>query len=187
MELPNLALDIVPGLFFFVVVPLLFFSPFLILIGGGLIGAVQERRHFEDLARREKALAGFLLTDLKTPPPGLQIVGGTLVTGSVVIAADHFKTFCARWRKIFGGEFRSLAKMQERARREAILRMVEEARKIGATTICNVRVETSSIGARREGQVSGCELVAYGTALIPAMPGANAPVGAPPTLPDSPH
>jgi uncharacterized protein YbjQ (UPF0145 family) len=187
MEQPNEALGVLAGLLFFVVVLLLVFSPFLILVIGGLVGAAQERRHFEELARREQALGGFLLTDLRTPPPGLQVAAGALVSGSVVIAADHFKTFCAGWRKVFGGEFRSLARMQERARREAILRMVEEARRIGATSICNVRVETSTIGARQEGKVSGCELVAYGTALIPAVPGATAPGGAPPPLPGSPR
>jgi uncharacterized protein YbjQ (UPF0145 family) len=187
MPQPNQALDILPGLVSFVIVCLLFLSPFLLLVVGGLVGAARERSHFDDLARREQALGGFLLTDLKTPPPGLQVAGGALVSGSVVIAADHFKNFCAGWRKIFGGEFRSLARMQERARREAILRMVEDARRIGATSICNVRVETSSIGARQEGKVSGCELIAYGTALIPAMPGASASGGAPPALPGQPR
>ncbi len=179
------AAGILVGLFFTALVLLLFFSPFLILLVGGLVGAAQERRHFEELARREAALGGFLLTDLKSSPPGMAVAGAALVSGSVVIAADHFKALSAKWRKIFGGEFRALAKMQERARREAVLRMVDEARRLGATSICNIRVETSSIGSRQEGQVSGCELIAYGTALIPSVPGATAPGGAPPPIPGS--
>lgn len=187
MEQPNDTFGFFASLLVLGVAALLFLSPFLLLLVGGMVGAIQERRHFEDLARREKALGGFLLTDLRTPPPGLAVAGGALVSGSVVIAPDHFKTFRAGWRKLVGGEFRPLARMQERARREAILRMVEEARLLGATSVCNIRVETSSIGARQEGKVAGCELVAYGTALIPAVPGAMAPGGTPPPLPRPPR
>lgn len=160
-----------------------FSLPILVLIIGGVIGAVQERRHFDDLAKREAALAGFPVTDLRTPPAGLQPGGGTLVSGSVVIAADHFKSFCAKWRKLVGGEFLSLSRMQERARREAILRMVEEARRMGATAVCNVRVETSTIGAKQEGKVSGCEIMVYGTALLPSSAAARIPIAGPPPIP----
>ena len=168
MDPQNDSLSLLAGLAVVIFGLLAFLAPFLILLIGGLVGAAREKSHFEDLARRESALAGFLITDLKTPPPGLDFAAGALVSGSVVIASDHFKTFCAKWRKIFGGEFHSLARMQERARREAVLRMVEEARRLGATSVCNVRIEASSIGARQDGKVSGCELMAYGTALIPA-------------------
>jgi uncharacterized protein YbjQ (UPF0145 family) len=167
MDPQNDALGLLAGLAIFVLGLLAFLSPLLILLVGGLVGAAREKRHFDDLARRESALAGFLITDLKTLPTGLDFAASTLVSGSVVIASDHFKTFCAQWRKLFGGEFHSLARMQERARREAVLRMIEEARRLGATSVCNVRIEASSIGARQDGKVSGCELMAYGTALIP--------------------
>ncbi len=193
----NDSLGIIGGLVVFLFVVLIFLSPFLLLIFGGLIGAARERRHFEELAEREKALGGFLLTDLKTPPPGMAVANTALVSGSVVIAADHFKNFCAQWRKVFGGEFRALGKMQERARREAILRMVDEARQLGATSVCNIRVETSTIGSRQEGRVAGCELLAYGTALVPAAPGASTPDASatsmstpgavPPPIPGSPR
>jgi len=75
--------------------------------------------------------------------------------------------FCAKFRKIFGGEFQSLGRMMERARREAALRMIEEAAKLGATAVCNVRYETSTISGSKPGSISGSEVIAYGTALIP--------------------
>jgi uncharacterized protein YbjQ (UPF0145 family) len=150
-------------------------SPFLVLLVGGLVGAAQERQHFRELSDRERGMAGLLVTNLKSPPPGMAVGRAALVTGSVVIAADHFKTFRAKWRKIFGGRFDALARMQERARREAILRMLELARSQGATAVCNVRVETSSIAGNQPGKVSGSELIAYGTALIPASPGVAGP------------
>lgn len=182
----NDAAGIFAGLLVGAFVVLLFLSPFLVLVVGGLIGSAQQRKHFDELERRENALGDFLLTDLKTPPPGLNAAGAALVSGSVVIAADHFKTLRTKWRKLFGGEIRSLAKMQERARREAILRMVEEAKRLGATSVCNLRIETCAIGSRQEGKVTGCEIIAYGTASIPALPDANSR-DAPAPLPGFPR
>lgn len=147
---------------------LIFFSPIWIMLIGGIVGAAQERQHFKELDSRERAIAGMSVTDLKTAPPGMNVERAELVVGAVVIAADHFKSFRARWRKWIGGEYKFLTRMQERARREAILRMLEQARVKGATAVCNVRVETSSIAGSQPGKISGCELIAYGTALIPA-------------------
>jgi len=147
---------------------LIIFGPFIVMLIGGLVGAAQERQHFKELDSRERALAGMSVTDLKTPPPGMAVDRAELVVGAVVIAADHFKSFRARWRKLIGGEFKFLSRMQERARREAILRMLEQARMKGATAVCNVRVETCAIAGKQPGKISGCELIAYGTALIPA-------------------
>jgi uncharacterized protein YbjQ (UPF0145 family) len=55
----------------------------------------------------------------------------------------------------------------ERARREAILRMTEEAQQQGFDAIFNVRLETSRLAnARRDGKgVAGVEMLAYGTAV----------------------
>ena len=141
----------------------------LLLIGvGGIVGTIQENRHFDDLARREAAFAAMSVTDLKTLPPGMEVVSSIMVEGSVVIAADHFKTLSAKFRKFFGGEFQGLQRMQERGRREALMRMREKAQSLGATAVCNVRVETSTISGSRPNSVSGAEVIAYGTALVPA-------------------
>ena len=155
------ALLAIMGFIFFVI----FFSILPILVGG-VIGSIQEKKHFASLAQREGATADFLLSDLAAPPPGLEVEAGELVEGSVVIAADYFKNFKSRFRKFIGGEFHGLQAMQERGKREAILRMKETAIARGAVAVCNVRVVTSTIAGKQPDSVAGAEVLASGTALF---------------------
>ena len=65
----------------------------------------------------------------------------------------------------FGGKVKSYESLIDRARREALLRMKEEAP--DASMIINVRIETSTIGKTSRNKTVGClEAVAYGTALF---------------------
>ena len=54
-----------------------------------------------------------------------------------------------RWRNFFGGEMKAYVKLIERARREALLRVVEQARQMGYNAICNLRLQTADIGGSR--------------------------------------
>ena len=52
--------------------------------------------------------------------------------------------------------------------REALLRMKEEANRLGATIILNARYETSRLGqAQGRSGLPSSEVVCYGTALLP--------------------
>lgn len=155
------------------------FAPLLTLGIIGWIGASNERSHRQQMDKREAALGNFLTTDLETPPPGLNFERAGLVVSSVVFAPDRWKSFCARIRKFFGGEFKLLQRVQERARREALLRLREQAYQRGASVICNVRLETSSIVGKRKGSIAGCEIIASGTALFPPGAGARNPIAPP--------
>lgn len=103
-------------------------------------------------------------------PPGTP-PGSSLVAGNVVVSIDYFKKISAGLRNILGGRVSAYESLVERARREAILRMKEEARDIGADAIFNVKLETSSITKGAKGQVGAVEVLAYGTALIPPARG----------------
>jgi uncharacterized protein YbjQ (UPF0145 family) len=135
-----------------------------LLAGGYLIGRFRERSHLRSLDAGEAAVASIVLTDLKTPPAGLEVAEAHLVMGESVIATDYWKTFAAGIRNLFGGEVRSLGTLMSRARRQARLRMVEQAGQLGAAAVINVRLETSMIGF---GNVPITEVYAYGTALVP--------------------
>jgi uncharacterized protein YbjQ (UPF0145 family) len=87
-----------------------------------------------------------------------------LVHGTVVVSADYFKTFVAGLRNLFGGRLRTYETLMERARREALLRLKEQARQRGAKMIICVRFETTTIS---RGWAAAMEVLAYGTALIP--------------------
>ncbi len=138
------------------------------LIGFGVWGMSNERRHLKDLDEREEKYAGIVVIDTFTIPAGVRAVSGALVSGSVVQASDYLKTWLMGWRSLFGGEMVSIGRVITRARREALLRLKEEANRLGATVVINVRFETAIIGqARGKNGLPSSEIVAYGTALLP--------------------
>ena len=53
----------------------------------------------------------------------------------------------------------------ERARREAVVRMLRQAQEHGANVVWNVRIETSTIQGKQKGKSAGVEVMAYGTAM----------------------
>ncbi|NQT53906.1 heavy metal-binding domain-containing protein [bacterium] len=121
--------------------------PIALLILAWITGSTTEKRHFRRLAARERALKSMLVTDIKTFPGGaIPQQQAALVTGGAVIASDYLKSFFAHIRKIFGGELRSYLSLMERARREAILRMLEQAHRLGYNAVCNVRLNSADIG-----------------------------------------
>ena len=122
---------------------------FTVLIALGLIlGRRTEKRHFESLAKRERELKGFLVSDLKGfPGEVLPEKGSSMVFAEAVIATDYLKTFLAKIKKILGGELKSYESLMERARREAMVRMLQEAKFLRHNAVCNVRMDTADIGA----------------------------------------
>lgn len=150
------------------------FLPLLVIVGGLMLGVVfgmtAERRHFRRLAERESQIS-IPVVDLKTLPPGLESAagGGALVMGQVVIASDYLKTMLSGFRKIFGGEMKSFERMIERARREALLRAIDECESKGGIALINVRFETSQIDSmQRKKMRPMAEVLCFGTAVLPA-------------------
>jgi uncharacterized protein YbjQ (UPF0145 family) len=138
----------------------------ILLVLGFTVGGWREKRHFQKLAQREGALAHMLLTDLKTLPEGCIGDPAELVVGEVVIGSDYFKSFAARLKSVVGGEIRTFESLLERARREAIVRMMEHAERLGANQVVNVRLTTSSISSmKRKKGAAMVEVLAYGTAI----------------------
>jgi len=133
------------------------------ILVGLIVGKITESRHLCRLDASEGELSGVIRCNLKKLPRGLNIDDSFLVTGSAVIATDYFKTVAAGLRNIFGGEIKSYRTLMNRARREAMVRMLQEAKGRGAGLVWNVRFETATIqGKRRAG---GVEVLAYGTAV----------------------
>lgn len=141
--------------------------PFIILVCLGLfVGRHMEKSHFRDLARREAATAGMLITEIRSFPGGSAVSPDpAIVVAEVTIATDYLKSFLAKLRNIFGGEVGSYRTLMERARREAILRVVEKAREAGYDAVCNVRLQTADIGgSTTRRKVAMCSILASGTA-----------------------
>lgn len=135
-----------------------------LLIFGLFCGSYLEQKHYRSIREREekfKSLPAF--TTRKCDQ--LQVDDCKLVAGCTAISIDYFKNFSGVLRNIFGGRVAAYETLIDRARREAVLRMKEQA--IGYDIIMNMRIETSSIGGEKKGKqgVVSIEALAYGTAL----------------------
>ena len=88
-----------------------------------------------------------------------------------LIEKNHFrdirKRVIAGLRGIVGGRVKTYEPLLDRARREAVLRMIEDARAQGFDGIFNVRLETSRLAnSRGDGEgTAGVEMLAFGTAV----------------------
>lgn len=83
-----------------------------------------------------------------------------LVQGSTVRSKHVGRDLMAGFKNIFGGELRGYTELLQESREEAIERMTEQARSIGANAVLNVRFSTSSVTQ------GAAELFAYGTAVV---------------------
>lgn len=133
-----------------------------------LIGNWLEQKHYASIRRREHDNRNFPVTNFETILPEWRIQSIILAQGSVVVSVDYFKRFVATLRGIIGGRIKSYEPLLDRARREAVLRMIDDARSQGCGAVINVRLETARIAnARRNGteRTAGVEMLAYGTGL----------------------
>lgn len=138
----------------------------LLALGYGF-GRYAEQKHYKSIFKREKSLNNIPAIASKIPPFRRQDLESQLVAGNVVISVDFFKRFIAGLRNIFGGRVTSYETLLDRARREAILRMKEEAKNLNAEFVFNIKLETSSIHKGRGDSVGSVEVLAYGTAMYP--------------------
>jgi uncharacterized protein YbjQ (UPF0145 family) len=137
-----------------------------LLLLGYFFGRYAEKKHFESIIIREAELANVIVIASKYTTVSDSNKQGMMVTGSVVISVDYFKRFSAMLRSIVGGRVTSYETLLDRARREAILRMKQEAKAMNADRIFNIKLETASISKNASGNIGSVEVLAYGTALI---------------------
>jgi uncharacterized protein YbjQ (UPF0145 family) len=138
--------------------------PLLLLLVGYFVGQMLEKRHYASIRQREKALKSVVALTTRFPPEGVSAQKFNLVCGAVVVSSDYFKTFVAGFRNIFGGRFRGYETLLDRARREALLRLKEQAKAQGSQLVLGVRYQTSTISGSA---TPSMEVIAYGTAVLP--------------------
>ena len=83
-----------------------------------------------------------------------------LVKGNTIRARHIGRDIMAGLRNIVGGEISDYTKMMAESREQALDRMIEDAQKLGANAIVQVRFATSMI------MQSASEILAYGTAVV---------------------
>ena len=92
--------------------------------------------------------------------PGKEIAESLgLVRGSTVRARNIGRDIFAGLKNIVGGEISEYTSLLAQAREQAIKRMLDDAQKLGADAIVNVRFNTSQV------MQGAAEMLAYGTAV----------------------
>lgn len=90
---------------------------------------------------------------------GKEIETIQMVKGSVVFSKNVARDFFATVKTLVGGEIAGYTEMMNDARNIATQRMVDEASRLGADAVVNLRFTTSSVMA------GASEIIAYGTAV----------------------
>ena len=101
-----------------------------------------------------------LITHIETVPGRTIVRHLGLVQGSTVRAKHVGRDIMAGLKNIVGGELKGYTELLNEAREEAIARMSEQARQMGANAVVNVRFSTASVAA------GAAEIFAYGTAVV---------------------
>lgn len=129
-------------------------------------GSTIEKNHYKKIKAREVALyKSPCMTYGKAFARNPKVKNSYLVSGSVVIGCDYFKSFLAGLRNLFGGNVSAYESVLDRGRREAILRMREYAQERRAHAIINAKIETvmlDPLGTKQNPKVC---VTAYGTAI----------------------
>lgn len=100
-----------------------------------------------------------LITTTETIPGKevVQILG--IARGSTVRARNVGRDFFASLKNLVGGEISEYTKLQAHAREQALQRLEQDAVKMGADAVINIRITTSMI------MQGVAEILVYGTAV----------------------
>jgi len=101
-----------------------------------------------------------IVTNIETVPGKKIVEHFGLVSGSTIRAKHVGRDIMASLKNLVGGELKGYTQLLQESRQQALDRMVDQARQLGANAIINVRFSTSSVAQ------GAAELYAYGTAVI---------------------
>lgn len=101
-----------------------------------------------------------LMSNLETMPGYIVQQQLDVVYGSTVRSKHVGRDFLASLKNIVGGELTAYTELMEESRQEALGRMVEKAKALGANAVIGIRFSTSNVAP------GASELFVYGTAVI---------------------
>jgi uncharacterized protein YbjQ (UPF0145 family) len=99
-----------------------------------------------------------ITTTEKIPNKEIKEILG-IARGSTVRARNIGRDIFAGLKNIVGGEIEEYTQLQAQSREQAMQRMIQDAEKLGADAIINVRLSTSMV------MQGAAEILAYGTAV----------------------
>lgn len=141
--------------------------PIGLLILGYLAGTAADKKHLQSLDERESSLRSLIKTTVGSLPDTRPIAESGMVSGNVVVSLDYFKRLMSYIQGIFGGRLTFHMPLLERARREALVRMQEQAVAEGYDAVVNVRLDAARIASSASNGkgTAGVEIFAYGTGI----------------------
>lgn len=139
----------------------------LLVIFGYFTGSYRERKHYKSIQKRERQTRQLPMTTMSSASALPTTVKTRLFVVALVISVDSFKRMTVALRNSIGGGHLIVQEtLLDRGRREALLRLKEQALEWGATQILNVQFETSTIGGSHGSQKVGTvEIIVYGTGV----------------------
>jgi len=100
-----------------------------------------------------------ILTNVNTVPGKKIVAHYGIVQGSTVRAKHVGRDIMAGLKNLIGGELKGYTELLQESRQEAVDRMAQQAKQLGANAVVNIRFATSSVAQ------GASELFAYGTAV----------------------
>ena len=100
-----------------------------------------------------------ILTNIESVPGKNIVEHYGVVSGSTVRAKHVGRDFMASLKNIVGGELKGYTELLQDSRKQAVERMTEQAKQLGANAVVNIRFATSSVAQ------GASELYVYGTAV----------------------
>ena len=129
-------------------------------------GKIAEKYHYKKIKERELLLIKRpYVTFEKNISTKKEVQNAQLVASNVVIGCDYFRAFLASLRNIFGGNVSTYEAVLDRGRREALLRIREQAVKLGADIVVNVKVDSVTLDPIEVAKNPKTCITAYGTAI----------------------
>ena len=100
-----------------------------------------------------------IVTNIESVPGRSVVEHYGLVQGSTIRAKHVGRDIMAGFKNLVGGELKGYTELLNESRDEAMNRMKQQAERLGANAIINVRLSTSSVAQ------GAAEILVYGTAV----------------------
>lgn len=101
-----------------------------------------------------------MITSTIETVPGREITESMgIVRGSTVRARNIGRDIFAGFKNIIGGEISEYTKLLADSREQSMQRMIQDAERLGADAVVNIRFTTSAV------MQGAAEILAYGTAV----------------------
>lgn len=133
---------------------------FVLATFGWLIATLLERKHLKYLVKKEQEFSKINVNNLKVVASQSDSQSAFLM-GSVVMAHDYFRGFFIMLQKLLGGNISAYERITQRGRREALIRLQQNALQQGFNKVINVRFDSTKVA----NHITAIEIIAYGTGI----------------------